>query len=103
MIDASEVDLPVPVAPTKMIVPGLVIARVLMIGGRFSSSLDGILVSFRRSTMPNWVRWWKHDPRQRPKIGRATGRERVGTYGQVWGVAVSLTKKSNYNGKYKKK
>ncbi len=54
---ASEVDLPVPVAPTNMIMPRLVIASVLMIGGRFSSSMVGMRVSIRRSTMPTWLRW----------------------------------------------
>jgi hypothetical protein len=49
--------LPVPVAPTKMMMPRLVIASVLMTGGRFSSSTVGILVSIRRSTMPTWLRW----------------------------------------------
>jgi hypothetical protein len=49
--------LPVPVAPTKMIMPRLVIASVLTIGGRLSSSIVGILVSMRRSTMPTWLRW----------------------------------------------
>ncbi len=57
IIAAREVDLPVPVAPTKMMMPRLVIASVLMTGGRLSSSIVGILVSIRRSTMPTWLRW----------------------------------------------
>ena len=54
---ASEVDLPEPVAPTKMMMPRLVIASCLITGGRFSSSVVGIFDSIRRNTMPTQLRW----------------------------------------------
>ncbi len=54
---ASDVDLPVPVAPTKITKPRLVIASSLMIGGSCSSSTVGIFASMRRSTMPTRLRW----------------------------------------------
>src|SRR5690606_9041194 len=49
-----------------MMIPRLVIASVLMIGGRFSSSTVGMRVSIRRSTMPTWLRWQKQLTRKRP-------------------------------------
>src|SRR5690606_40309506 len=50
LIDAREVDLPVPVAPTKIIRPRFVIANSLTISGKPRSSIFGILVSIRRNT-----------------------------------------------------
>ena len=49
--------LPVPVAPTNIIKPRLVIASSLIISGRPKSSILGILVSMRRNTIPAKLRW----------------------------------------------
>ena len=52
IIAASDVDLPVPVAPTKMMRPRFVIDSVSMMGGSPSSATFGMFTSMRRSTMP---------------------------------------------------
>ncbi|MNG36845.1 hypothetical protein D3C84_1240120 [compost metagenome] len=57
IIAAREVDLPVPVAPTKSTRPRLVSDSFLRISGSLSSSMVGMVVSIRRSTMPTRLRW----------------------------------------------
>ncbi|SSS05903.1 Uncharacterised protein [Acinetobacter baumannii] len=56
IIEANEVDLPVPVAPTKIIMPRLVIDKSLSTVGNCKSSIEGIFVSIRRSTIPGMSR-----------------------------------------------
>src|SRR5512139_2830789 len=68
-IAASEVDLPVPVPPTKITRPRLIIATSRRIGGRFSSSIFGILVLMVRITMPTRPCCTKALTRKRPISG----------------------------------
>ena len=57
IIAASEVDLPVPVAPTKRISPRLDSDSFFSTSGSLRSSRVGMLVSMRRNTMPTRLRW----------------------------------------------
>ncbi|MNF93243.1 hypothetical protein D3C84_759110 [compost metagenome] len=57
IIAASEVDLPAPVPPTNSTRPRLLIDSCLSTSGSLSSSMVGMLVSMRRSTMPTRLRW----------------------------------------------
>ena len=49
---ANEVDLPVPVPPTKITMPRLIIPSRAALTGRWSSSRVGMRDSIRRRTMP---------------------------------------------------
>src|SRR5512139_1230183 len=68
-IAASEVDLPEPVAPTKITSPRLTMATSRRTGGRLSASIRGILVLIVRITMPTRPCCTKTLTRKRPISG----------------------------------
>ena len=63
---AKEVDLPEPVAPTKMHRPRWVIATSLSTCGRPMESMEGIVAGMVRSTRPTRPCWIKALARKRP-------------------------------------
>ena len=67
---ASDVDLPEPVAPTKMTRPRVVIATSFRIGGRSRSANSGISERITRNTTPTDPRWVKALTRKRETPGR---------------------------------
>lgn len=92
---ASEVDLPEPVAPTTITRPRLLITMSLRIGGRSSSSSEGIFVLMVRSTMPARPCCTKADTRKRPAPGAVMAKlhSRVCSYSRsCFSFMIALTR-----------